>query len=326
MARGVLVIIAVGSLAWATFFAIGDRVGGAAAVGPDKVSPASADPGPSCVPAGYNKVFGDEFDEARLDNGRWWTRYIYADGTLDFLNDEQQRYRENGNHVMTGHSLILMARKAQPNPDGIDYESGMIRSKKTFKYGYFEARAKVPGGLGVRPAFWLNSARRATDGKITWPPEIDIFEFAYNGVEDKANMLHSGVLSNGPQGTKMLFKDADYHTNWTYWDAPYNFPDAFHVFSALWQHNNTVSVYVDCRQIYKLAYKWVYDDRTPAGYAHVLLNLAIGGEWAGRHGIDDAAFPQGLEVDYVRVYQKAGHEVGGNDTLGHDLCPAQGNC
>jgi hypothetical protein len=38
--------------------------------------------------------------------------------------------------------------------------------------------------------------------------------------------------------------------------------------------------------------------------AHVLLNLAIGGQWAGRYGIDDAAFPQALAVDWVRVYRK----------------------
>jgi hypothetical protein len=36
------------------------------------------------------------------------------------------------------------------------------------------------------------------------------------------------------------------------------------------------------------------------------LNLAIGGQWAGRYGIDDSAFPQALAIDWVRVYQKLG--------------------
>jgi beta-glucanase (GH16 family) len=35
----------------------------------------------------------------------------------------------------------------------------------------------------------------------------------------------------------------------------------------------------------------------------MILNLAIGGDWAGAKGIDDAALPQRLEVDYVRVWQ-----------------------
>ena len=39
---------------------------------------------------------------------------------------------------------------------------------------------------------------------------------------------------------------------------------------------------------------------------YLILNLAIGGAWGGQKGLDTAAFPQRMEVDYVRVYQKAG--------------------
>lgn len=37
---------------------------------------------------------------------------------------------------------------------------------------------------------------------------------------------------------------------------------------------------------------------------YLLLNVAMGGGWAGQKGIDDAALPARMEVDYVRVYQK----------------------
>jgi beta-glucanase (GH16 family) len=37
---------------------------------------------------------------------------------------------------------------------------------------------------------------------------------------------------------------------------------------------------------------------------HLIINLAIGGGWGGKMGIDDAAFPHTLEIDYVRVFQK----------------------
>jgi hypothetical protein len=37
---------------------------------------------------------------------------------------------------------------------------------------------------------------------------------------------------------------------------------------------------------------------------YLILNLAIGGAWGGQKGIDDAAFPQRMEVDFVRVYRK----------------------
>ena len=37
---------------------------------------------------------------------------------------------------------------------------------------------------------------------------------------------------------------------------------------------------------------------------HILLNLAIGGNWGGQKGIDDSLFPHVFEIDYVRVYKK----------------------
>jgi hypothetical protein len=37
---------------------------------------------------------------------------------------------------------------------------------------------------------------------------------------------------------------------------------------------------------------------------YLILNLAIGGDWGGRKGIDDATFPRRFEIDYVRIYQK----------------------
>jgi len=279
------------------------------------------------VPANYVKVFSDEFNEKQLDTAKWWTRLVYENGTLDHLNDEQQRYAENGNHVMSGRSLILTAKKTDNRPDGVDYQSGMIRSKTTFKYGYFETRAKLPSALGVWPAFWLNSAARSSDGKLAWPPEVDILEMVNNGVEDTTHMLHMGAMSNGPQDLRVLYTDQNFDQKWNFWSAPFSFSDDFHVFSGLWESDNSISIYVDGRLLYKAAYAWAYDDKTPAGFAHVILNLAIGGaKWAGRHGVDAAAFPQGFEIDYVRVYQKAGSKMIGRDTTGTNLCPPDGGC
>jgi beta-glucanase (GH16 family) len=275
------------------------------------------------VPAGSTLVFDDEFDEPQLDTTKWWTRYVYAGGTLDTLsaNQEQELYRENMNHVMTGSSIKLMARKVASNGGmyPVNYESGMLRSKTILKYGYFEARVKMPGGLGVWPAFWLNPE----DTK--WPPEIDIFEFVNNGQEDKIDMLHTGVIDHGAQMSTFLFTDPAFNTQWTFWTAPFNFPDDFHVVAALWDEaSESVATYVDGTMIVRRGYHWVHDDGTDAGYAHVLVNLAIGGPWAGRHGVDDSAFPQGLEVDYVRVYQATVDTS--QSTTGKDLCPAGGGC
>jgi hypothetical protein len=51
-------------------------------------------------------------------------------------------------------------------------------------------------------------------------------------------------------------------------------------------------------------YRWVDNQGVPANGASLLLNLAIGGEWAGAGGIDDSAFPTSFDLDYVCVYRQ----------------------
>jgi hypothetical protein len=34
------------------------------------------------------------------------------------------------------------------------------------------------------------------------------------------------------------------------------------------------------------------------------MNIAIGGNWGGQHGVDNSIFPQQMLVDWVRVYQR----------------------
>jgi beta-glucanase (GH16 family) len=257
----------------------------------------------SYVPAGYALAFNDEFTGTTLNRSKWFTRYIQSGGTLDRLNDEQQRYRDNDNHRVEGGVLSLIARKVSTNdPAGVNYESGMIRSDFTARYGYFEARVKMPRGIGMWPAFWLVSDVSAS-GALSWPPEIDIFEFVNNGVEDRANMLHSGVVPLPGVPTPYSYLDPAFNTDWTFYSAPFNFDEGWHTVGAEWTPTE-VTVYVDGTKLYTRGYAWNFPDGTPAGPAHILLNLAVGGSWAGRHGIDDAALPQSLQIDWVRAYSK----------------------
>jgi len=255
----------------------------------------------SYVPAGYTLVFNDEFNGTTLNRQKWLTRYIYNGGTSDHLNDERQHYRDNDNHVLKDGVLSLVARKVANKYDG--YESGMIRSDFTMTYGYLEARVKMPGGKGVWAAFWLNSDVSG-QGRLNWPPEFDIFEYVYNGAEDKLNMLHSNVVRQTKDTQiPLTYNDPAFNTNINDYVAPFNFNEGFHTVGTEWTPEG-VTVYVDGLKLYTRKYSWVYGDGVAAGPAHILLNLAIGGSWAGRHGIDDSAFPQALQIDWVRAYQK----------------------
>jgi beta-glucanase (GH16 family) len=257
----------------------------------------------SFVPAGYSLAFNDEFNGTTLNRNKWYTRFVYGSGTTDYLNDEKQRYKDNNNHVVANGVLNLVARYVPTgSPTGVNYESGMIRSDWTARYGYYEARVKVPGGLGVWPAFWLNSDV-SDAGKLSWPPEIDIFEFVNNGVEDTTSMLHSGVVTTANMApSQLLYADAGWNNQWTYWRAPFNFNEGWHTIGAEWTADR-VTVFVDGKKIYSRSYLWQYENGLPAGPAHILLNLAVGGSWAGRHGIDPS-FPQAFQIDWVRAYRK----------------------
>lgn len=248
--------------------------------------------------AGWRMVFEDRFDGTGLDRSRWATRYIYDDERLDHLNDEVQRYRDADNHRVKGGTLSLIARA---DPAG-GYQSGMIRSRRTFLYGYFEARVRLPRGRGIWPAFWLNPDR-ARDGSLEWPPEIDIFEYAVNGVEDTESMLHSGVHEAVVQPATWHFVDPAFERASGTFRSEGRLNAGWHVFGLLWQPDRIV-VTIDGRRLYDRSFRWLNRKGAVAAPAHVLLNFAVGGKWAGRHGIDRAAFPQALEIDYVRVCQQ----------------------
>lgn len=251
---------------------------------------------PHPAQAGWKKVFEDNFDGDSLNRDRWFTRFIYNNETLDRLNDEKQVYRDDDNHIVGGGVVKLAARTA----GGGSYVSGMIRSKQTFYYGYYETRTKFPKGKGCWPAFWLNSDY-AADGKLTWPPEIDIFEFVNNGKDDTPFMVHSAVDNNNP-GNTYTYTHPKFHLRFQDYISPIDLTDDWHVWGLMWLPDS-VSLYYDGERIYTKTYKWVNKTGGQGAPAHILLNLAIGGQWAGRYGIDDEAFPQSFDIDYVRVYQ-----------------------
>ena len=285
------------------------------------------------VPAGYQLHFWDDFDGSSLDRSRWCTRYPYGSGpavqvadaectsngqgTLDFLNDEQQRYVDFNSrgaplHVVADGQLKLMATRTRPDW-WVAYESAMIRSKETFRPDwshsyYVTARLKMPAVIGTWPAFWLIPTVFA-DGRTTWPPEIDILEGGLNGVEDRVNMFHMGAKRQnwggwGPAGAAPItWHSPDFEPVWGNYIASESVRDRWVEIGLEWTANSTC-YFVDGKKLLCEDYRWVGNDGAEAPPAVLILNLAIGGHWAGRHGIDAAAFPASLGIDHVRVYKK----------------------
>lgn len=262
------------------------------------VSAAHADGSPEPAPIagqGYRLVkdwsFGRNVNDLTALRDQFYTRFIYEGGKLDKLKDEWQRYRDNQNHEFVDGRLALVARAPGELKNG-QIESGMLRSKWSGQYGYIEGRMKVPPGRGLWPAFWLNPQDQV------WPPEIDIMEIVNNGRDTTRNAFHN-LHGNGGRGraasTSLLDKFGSYRPG-------IDFADGFHTFAVRWEPDR-VRHYVDDKLVADRPFAWVHQDGRDAGPAHLLVNLAVGGEWPGPPQ-RSADFPARLEIEYLRVWQQ----------------------
>ncbi|MGB7181182.1 MAG: glycoside hydrolase family 16 protein, partial [Burkholderiaceae bacterium] len=287
-------------------------------------------------PSGYDALFfGDEFDGNSLDRSKWCTRYDYgggpalqvpdgectkfnAMGVLDYANAfEEQRFRDFNEwgwpmHVVGDGTIKLLATKSLTSNWYAKYEAAALRGKKVFKpdwqTSYFvTARVKLPNVKGTWPAIWLNPSLEPY-GVAQWPPEIDILEAPLNEVEETKETLVQTVQGSGAQwdwdwSSRHWDVDPDFNTQWNTYKGSQSLRDRWLVISAEWTSGH-VCFYIDSLKTSCMKYRWITNGYQEANPASLLINLAIGGPWAGRYGIDDAKFPTQFELDWVRVYRK----------------------
>lgn len=225
---------------------------------------------------------------------QFFTRFAYANGTLDTLsaNGEWERYRDNDNHRVENGTLELIAWPRGGLRDG-GIESGMVRSRWTGEYGYFEARMKVPPGRGLWPAFWI------IPDDQRWPPEIDVVEVVNNGRDTTRRSFHNINFGKNPVRENKIALD-----KWGAYHPPFDYKDGFHTFSVEWTPD-TIRHFVDGKLLAVRHAEWRHDDGSDAGPANIIVNLAVGGKWPGP---PDAStpFPAILRVSCIRVWQKTG--------------------
>lgn len=280
-------------------------------------------------PLDHTLVFADEFEGAQLDRSAWCTRYVFGDGpalqvpddqcaafgkgTLDFFNDERQRYRDLSQdgqqlHRIGGGRLALRAVRLGSTEPPV-FESAMIRSKRQFlpqdgRSLYVTARLKLPRARGSWPAFWMIPGP-AADGGLAWPPEITMVDAALNEDGDEHDMAGAGAVVKGAQtasGKREITFSHPRYSRWGMFTADRTLRKIWVEF-AVWWSPQRVCFYLDGEPTVCENYRWVRDDGRPAPGAQVMVNLAVGGRWAGRNGIDATAFPIDLEVDHVRIYE-----------------------
>lgn len=250
---------------------------------------------PKLDPA-YKLIWEDDFEGTELNRDDWNVE-LHEPG---WVNQEWQEYVDSDENIyVKDGNLIIQAIKTQK--DGKDYyTSGRVntQNKHDFKYGRFEARAKVPSGKGFLPAFWMMPTDEGFYGQ--WPKcgEIDIMEVLGDNTKTAHGTLHFGEPHTQRQGTYRL-KNGD-------------FSSEYHVFACEWEPGE-IRFYVD-DVLYFTENDW-FTKRNgfgevayPAPYDqpfYMILNVAVGGSWVG-YPDETTKFEENarLVVDYVRVYQK----------------------
>lgn len=275
-------------------------------------------------PDGWRQVWADEFDGDRLDETRWTPAADCGGGG----NDERQCYDVSPETVSVKDGVLrltVVKRKtrglANPwaGPTGPmttgDYASGKIvtQGKASWLYGRIEARARVPGGQGVWPAIWMMPELSTYGG---WPKsgEIDILETVNLGAPcEPTGEACAGGRENRVFGTIHFAADAAGAHRQAGGNAvmPAS-PDGFHVYAVEWTPE-AIAWFVDGQEYARATPQdWKRDDAEvgPAPFDrpfHLILNLAFGGRWpesANAKGVDEAALPATMEVDWVRVSQR----------------------
>lgn len=235
----------------------------------------------------WKLVWADEFNYKGLPDSSKWN---YDVGNHGWGNNEKQNYTSanTANARVNGSKLIIEARKEKS--DSVPYSSARLvtRGKASWQYGKVLVRARLPKGLGSWPAIWM-----LADGMKQWPDdgEIDIMEH----VGYDPGMVHGSVhckkynhVINTQKTAKTVVK---------------NFSEKFHVYGVEW-NKDSVQVSVDGKIFFTFKNEhtgyeaWPFDNKM-----HLLLNIAVGGNWGGQKGLDDKTMPWKMEVDYVRVYQ-----------------------
>lgn len=256
----------------------------------------------------WDLVWQDEFDyEGKPDSTKWnYELGMVRNNEAQYYTDSlKNAFVENGYLHLVAHKEKHVNEKYKSeslkdkswmkwayDKDSADYTSASLTTNglHEWQYGKIEVSAKLPKGRGTWPAIWMLGKNRP---EVGWPEcgEIDIMEHVGYDPDTIHGTVHTGAYNHikGTQvGKAVPIKN------------PYT---EFHTYAIIWTPEKIEflldnEVYHEFKNDNKTTAEWPFDQPF-----YLKLNVAIGGGWGGRKGIDNSIFPQEMVVDYVRVYQ-----------------------
>ena len=257
----------------------------------------------------YKLDFSDEFQGTSLDSTKWAYQIGTGDnGNFGWGNNEKQYYTRENTRVEGGYLIITGKRESK---GGMSFTSSRLRthSKYATTYGRIEARISLPVEPGMWPAFWMMPEKSIYGG---WAAsgEIDIMEAKGRLPNQYGGALHFG--GGWPKNSFLTTGDYRFKNGETI--------EEFHVYAVEWKEGD-IAWYCDGNLVGRHTAGWFSTAKEfPAPFDqdfHILLNLAIGGNFD--RGVEPStSWTSGeMKVDYVRVYKWS-------DTLTEPEVPTNG--
>ncbi|HEX3082346.1 MAG TPA: glycoside hydrolase family 16 protein [Candidatus Saccharimonadia bacterium] len=210
-------------------------------------------------------------------------------------NSEEQAYTARTNNVRVENGTLVI--EAQPETmDGKQYTSARIdtHGKFDFDYGTLEVDMMLPPGVGTWPAAWLMPAENAYDPQHYGIAKTDPYAWVLNGEIDFAEEVGRIPGQNIPAAHSYNSRTSGV-SQYTpaYVPNPYG---AYHRYGII-KTPDKLTFTLDGRpyatrvRTGDSVLDWPFNQRY-----YLILNLAIGGTWAGDDGIDNASAPWLLKV------------------------------
>lgn len=227
-------------------------------------------------PAGtkWRLAFADEFDGNAVDTGKWRYR-------------EDQRFwsQQNAGNVSVSQGQLHIALRKE-KAGALDYTAGGLISREEFRYGYYEARLKLPRGKGWHTSFWMMRYNDKTAPGLRFQ-EIDVCE--QDSVDPTSYSLNFHIYKpHGSFGLKRVTRP--------------DLSDGFHVYGANFTPRR-VDFYLDDRLVHSIDVSAL----PHSGQSIWLTSIA-----ASLHGtdrVDDSVLPQEAVFDWVRYHRPAEEPV-----------------
>jgi beta-glucanase (GH16 family) len=245
---------------------------------------------------------GDEFNGDKIDLNYW--KYIGSVRSL-FPNQEREYYTDGENHVVSGGTLKLTAKKDSVfkrtidwmkdedslfnnkkfvalNKQWFEYTAGKLVSQRVYNKGYFECRFKLPAQKGYWPAFWLYGGSPNE--------EIDIMECK----SERPSQIHLDTHCGDHCDYVNTFLKKESYGGWV--NTKQDFSAGFNVVACSWTADE-IRFYIngECAGVSKVRFDVA---------KNLVLNIAVPSDKGPFHpGPERTDSSTAIyEVDYVRVW------------------------